>query len=105
MDVPGYFEFRLGDYQHELGVIDRKYAPSIQEHPAGPITYWQVDDVKAAFNTLISIGATQYEPIIVRGDGTKGFVTASVVDLFGNILGIMTNPHYLEILHSKNSSI
>jgi len=23
----GYTEFRLGDYQHELGLIDRKYAP------------------------------------------------------------------------------
>lgn len=24
---PGYAEFRLGDYQHELGVIDSRYAP------------------------------------------------------------------------------
>ncbi|GHO55607.1 hypothetical protein KSB_40820 [Ktedonobacter robiniae] len=24
--VPGYIEFRLGDYQHELGVIDSRYA-------------------------------------------------------------------------------
>ena len=22
---PGYVEFRLGDYQHELGIIDSKY--------------------------------------------------------------------------------
>jgi hypothetical protein len=27
-----------------------------------------------------------------------GFITASVVDPFGNILGIMYNPHYLEVL-------
>jgi hypothetical protein len=24
---PGYFEFRLGDYQQELGLIDSRYAP------------------------------------------------------------------------------
>ncbi len=26
-NVPGYSEFRLGDYQHELGIIDSKYDP------------------------------------------------------------------------------
>ncbi|WP_199853225.1 hypothetical protein [Plantactinospora sp. BC1] len=29
-----------------------------------------------------------------------GFVTASVVDPFGNILGVMENQHYLEVLRS-----
>jgi len=36
-----------------------------------------------------------HEPITERGTG--GFVTASVVDPFGNILGVMYNPHYVEI--------
>lgn len=31
----------------------------------------------------------------------SGFVTASVVDPFGNVLGIMANPHYLQILTSR----
>jgi len=26
-DRPGYTEFRIGDYQQELGIIDRRYAP------------------------------------------------------------------------------
>jgi hypothetical protein len=30
--------------------------------------------------------------------GTEGFVTATVVDPFGNILGVMHNPHYLDML-------
>jgi hypothetical protein len=25
---PGYVEFRTGDYQHELGIIDRRFAPA-----------------------------------------------------------------------------
>lgn len=26
-NVPGYTEFRIGDYQQELGIIDSNYAP------------------------------------------------------------------------------
>jgi predicted enzyme related to lactoylglutathione lyase len=105
MDVPGYFEFRIGDYQHELGVIDGAYAPSKSPHPTGAIAYWHVDDLKATFDNLISMGAKEYDPITTRGDGSRGFVTASVVDPFGNILGIMSNPHYLEILKKKNAAL
>jgi len=33
---PAYVEFRLGDYQHELGIIDRRYAPpAATTDPAG----------------------------------------------------------------------
>ena len=32
--------------------------------------------------------------------GEAGWVTASVVDPFGNILGLMHSPHYLEMLDS-----
>jgi predicted enzyme related to lactoylglutathione lyase len=94
---PGYAEFRLGDYQHELGLIDSKYAPGLatSKGPAGAIVYWHVDDVKATFERLLSMGAKQFEALQDRG---AGFITASVVDPFGNILGIMYNPHYLEIL-------
>jgi len=55
------------------------------------------------FDKLILTGATGYEPVTVRGDGSSRFVTASVIDPFGDILGIMTNPNYLEILHNKNA--
>lgn len=41
------------------------------------------------------MGATTYQPPIERGEG---FVTAATVDPFGNILGIMENPHYVETL-------
>jgi hypothetical protein len=33
--------------------------------------------------------------------GTSGFVTAAVVDPFGNVLGVRYTPHYLEILRAK----
>jgi predicted enzyme related to lactoylglutathione lyase len=93
---PGYIEFRLGDYQHELGIIDSRYAPNpAASGQAGAIVYWHVDDVQATFEKLLSMGAQQYQAVIERGEG---FITASVVDPFGNILGIMYNRHYLDVL-------
>ena len=96
---PGYAEFRLGDYQHELGLIDSRYAPEgSASGPAGAVVYWHVDDVPATFERLLAMGAREHLPITPRGE--EGFVTASVVDPFGNVLGIMYNPHYLEVLGS-----
>src|SRR4051812_18189592 len=95
-DRPGYFEFRLGDYAAELGVIDARYAPPARSTaPGGAIVFWHVDDVRGTFARLLELGATQWEAPAERGEG---FVTASVLDPFGNILGVMHNAHYLEVL-------
>jgi predicted enzyme related to lactoylglutathione lyase len=93
---PAYVEFRIGDSHDELGLTDRRYAPAdAVQGPGGVVMYWHVDDVEATFQRLLSMGAKEYQPITARG---AGFVTASVVDPFGNVLGIMYNPHYLEVL-------
>jgi len=95
-----YAEFRLGDYQHELGLINRRFAPAqATAGPGGVIMYWHVDDVKATLENLKAMGAEEYEPLTHRGDA--GFITASVIDPFGNVLGIMYNPHYLEMVNSR----
>ncbi|WP_435204548.1 VOC family protein [Micromonospora sp. bgisy143] len=94
---PAYTEFRLGDYQAELGIIDRRYAPpGAASGPGGAVMHWHVDDLRATVDRLLALGATEYQPITPRGD--TGFVTAAVVDPFGNVLGVMTNPHYLDML-------
>ena len=99
---PGYIEFRLGDYQHELGIIDRRYAPDpAAATPAGAIVYWHVDDVQATFDKLLALRAQPHQPVTQRGEG---FITASVVDPFGNILGIMYNRHYLDVLRALNNA-
>jgi len=89
-----YYEFRIGDYQAELGLIDRRYAPP-SGAPGGAIVHWHVDDVEAVLERLLSMGAKSYTPLTEFG---PGFVAASVIDPFGNVLGIMYNQHYLEIL-------
>ena len=93
---PEYIEFRIGDYQHELGIISRKYLPpgSAKEF-GGAVLYWHVDDIEATLARIKSMGAKEHTPITKR---EAGFVTASVVDPFGNVLGLMYNPHYLDIL-------
>ena len=92
---PHYVEFRVGDHQHEFGIIDRRFAPSPSSGLGGAIVYWHVDDVHAALEKLLKLGASVYEPVTERG---PGFVTASVVDPFGNVLGVMYNQHYLDVL-------
>ena len=51
---------------------------------------------EAGADAELARGAAEHQPITARGD--SGFVTASVVDPFSNILGVMSNPHYLEVL-------
>jgi len=91
----GYYEFRVGDRQDELGLIGSRYAPGGSATGPATVMYWHVDDVRAALEKLLSMGAKEYQPYTERG---MGFITASVVDPFGNIVGVMYNPHYLEVL-------
>lgn len=103
---PAYIEFRIGDLQQELGFIDRRFAPSSMAAgtagPAGAVIHWHVDDLEATVARLIDLGATPFIPVTEHG---PGFVTASVIDPFGNVLGVMTNVHYLEMLGEERAAI
>jgi predicted enzyme related to lactoylglutathione lyase len=92
---PAYIEFRIGDRQAELGIVDSRFGPPA-DPPGGAVLYWHVDDVQATFARLLAIGATESQPITSRGEG---FVTTAVIDPFGNVLGIMYNPHYVAMLN------
>jgi predicted enzyme related to lactoylglutathione lyase len=90
---PGHVGFRVGDYQSELGVTDRKLAPDgLGTGPGGTVTYWQVGDVTAAFDRLLSMGAKPLQP---PTELSRGFMIASVVDPFGNVLGLRFDPNFL----------
>jgi len=107
-----YVEFRIGDYEHEFGILDSKYLPdlggdqgsggpggAIVSAPGGAIVYWHVDDAQAAYDRLIELGAQPHQP---PRDFGENFVGAAVIDPFGNVLGIMHNPHYLEVLEKRS---
>lgn len=100
-----YAEFRIGDYQHELGILDSRHLPDLGAggptgQPGGAIVYWHVDDVEGLLERLQQMGAKLHHP---PRDFGEGFVGASVIDPFGNILGIMRNPHYLEVLEARRA--
>jgi predicted enzyme related to lactoylglutathione lyase len=100
---PAYAEFRLGDHEDELGIIDSRYRPAAAAtEPGGAVMHWHVDDLQATVERLLVMGAKEYQPITAHGE--TGFVTASVVDPFGNVLGVMHNPHYLEMLGSTKKA-
>lgn len=95
-----YVEFRTGDYQAELGILDSRFSPHGKpDQVGGVVMYWAVDDVHASYERLLSMGATAHDKPTERG---PGFITASVVDPFGNILGVMYNEHYLSTLNPKS---
>jgi predicted enzyme related to lactoylglutathione lyase len=99
---PAYIEYRVGDYQHELGIIDANYKPKgAASGTGGAVLFWHVDNIEGALARVKVMGATEYEPLTPR---EAGFITASVVDPFGNVLGLMYNPHYLEILKSMKGA-
>ena len=95
-----YVEFRIGDYQHELGIIDRRFAPPEFDGRSG----WRGHVLArrrrrgTRWSGWSSLGGKEYQGVTEHG---PGFVTASVVDPFGNILGVMYNQHYLDILATR----
>ncbi len=55
---PAYVEFRIGDYQTELGLVDRRFQPpGAASEPGGAVMYWHVDDLEGTGERLLSMGA------------------------------------------------
>lgn len=84
-DEPFYVGFNVGGY--ELGLI-----PDGPGSGRGALTvYWGVADADAALARLLELGATLEEGVQDVGGGIR---TASVLDPFGNVFGIIENPHF-----------
>lgn len=86
-DEPFYIGFNIAGY--ELGLQPDDTVPSSKKDNV--MTYWGVDDITASYNTLIELGATPHEkPANVGGE----IMVASVIDPWGNVIGIIYNPHF-----------
>jgi predicted enzyme related to lactoylglutathione lyase len=86
-DEPFYVGFNVGGF--ELGITPEVDAEP--ERPEAGIAYWGVADADAAYRRLISLGATDYERVQDVGGDIK---IGAVRDPFGNILGVIQNPHF-----------
>lgn len=82
-----YVGFNVGGF--ELG-LDPNARP-VQSENAGVIAYWSVDDIEEEYQRLLSIGAKAHGEIRDVGDNIK---VATVVDPFGNLIGIIYNPNF-----------
>jgi hypothetical protein len=86
-DEPFYVGFNVGGF--ELGLDPDAEDASVKQN--GYIAYWGVSNIEEVFKHLILIGAQRHEEV---KDVGSGILVASVVDPFGNILGIIENPHF-----------
>jgi len=86
-DQPFYVGFNVGGY--ELGLVPDGKAGTSRDSTG--IAYWGVSDAKTAYDRLLKMGALAHEPI---QDVGEGIVVGAVTDPFGNIFGVIDNPHF-----------
>lgn len=84
---PFYVGFNVGGY--ELG-LDPNATP-LNPRNAGVIAYWGVDDIVKEHARLVELNAQPNSPVQEVGGNIK---TASFLDPFGNIFGIIENPDF-----------
>lgn len=85
-DQTFYVGFNIGGF--ELGLD-----PDMSNVSKGSniVAYWGVPNADAAYKKLIELGATKHENVHDVGDGVR---VGTLVDPFGNILGVIENPHF-----------
>lgn len=89
-DEPFYVGFNVAGY--ELGLQPEEGSEVVTAKSESSVTYWGVEDIAAEYKRLLELGATTHEePTDVGGD----IKVASVKDPWGNIFGIIYNPHFV----------
>jgi predicted enzyme related to lactoylglutathione lyase len=86
-DQPFYVGFNVCGY--ELGLDPD--ASSTPGEKGGAVAYWGVTNAEESLRRLVSLGATERSAVQDVGEGIR---VATVCDPFGNILGIIENPHF-----------
>ncbi|MDP4198274.1 MAG: VOC family protein [Bacteroidota bacterium] len=87
-DQPFYIGYNVGGYELGLDPNPKKQASGPME---GPLTYWGVANIEEAYANILAIGARPHLPIQDVGEGIK---VASVLDPFGNAVGLIENPGF-----------
>lgn len=86
-DEPFYVGFNVGGF--ELGLN-----PDLTENSpgaGGTTVYWGVADCRKEYARLLTLGAVQQSP---PRDVGGGILVGTVLDPFGNVFGIIENPHF-----------
>ena len=83
---PFYVGFNVGGF--ELGLVPDQ-PPALAGD--GPISYWGVSEIHSARQRLIDCGAVGVTDVTGVGEGIQ---VATVRDPFGNLVGLIENPHF-----------
>ena len=84
---PFYVGFNVGGYELGLQPGENTYDDKAQ----GTVAYWGVSNAEVALSRVMKLGASKHEDVQDVGGGIK---VATVKDPFGNIFGIIENPHF-----------
>jgi predicted enzyme related to lactoylglutathione lyase len=83
-DQPYYAGFAVGGF--ELGLV-----PDGTPGSTGAVAYWAVDDIEADVKRIVGLGAGVREAVKDVGGGIR---VADLLDPFGNVIGLIENPHF-----------
>jgi len=86
-DQPFYVGFNVGGF--ELGLHPGTAGPAEKDH--GVVAYWGVKNADAACQRLLKQGAKELMAVQDVGAGIR---VATVIDPFGNVFGLIENPHF-----------
>jgi predicted enzyme related to lactoylglutathione lyase len=92
-DVAPYFDesfyvgFNIGGFELGLDPSITKQGPG----PGGALAYWGVRDLKNLLADLTAKGVRVRGKLQNVGDG---ILVASIEDPFGNLIGLIENPHF-----------
>jgi len=82
-DSKSYVSFRIGD--QEVGLDPHGHGAGL----TGPVIYWRVTSIAKRIEELLEAGARLQQPVTDIGDGRQ---IARVVDVDGNVLGLLQAP-------------
>jgi len=87
IDEPYYVGFNVGGYELALN----PKGTVAQPEGSGVRVYWGVDNIEEELDRLLRIGAKPHKPVEDVGADIK---VASVLDPYGNLIGLIFNPHF-----------
>ncbi|HYL99821.1 MAG TPA: VOC family protein [Blastocatellia bacterium] len=85
-DTPEYVGFNIGGF--ELGLLPAEKGMVIGSNE---IAYWGVDSADEAYKYLLQHGAKEHGAVQDVGGGIRA---GTVLDPFGNVFGVIENPHF-----------
>ena len=95
-DESFYVGFNIGGY--ELGLLPDDQSKA--DKGEGVLAYWGVEDIDFVFNEMVNLGAEIHEkPTNVGGE----LMVASLIDPWGNIIGLIYNPLFRKEVYKKQS--